>query len=53
MSEVAILPTTRDEAWRYADADWLAAAAWVPANAYKPSAGTTAGQQHAQLGPAT
>lgn len=26
MSEVAILPTTRDEAWRYADADWLAAA---------------------------
>jgi Fe-S cluster assembly protein SufD len=26
MSEAATLPTRRDEAWRYADADWLAAA---------------------------
>ena len=26
MSALAPLPTTRDEAWRYADADWLAAA---------------------------
>ena len=26
MAEAATLPTTRDEAWRYADADWLAAA---------------------------
>ena len=26
MAELATLPTTRDEAWRYADADWLASA---------------------------
>ncbi len=26
MSDAAILPTTRDESWRYADADWLASA---------------------------
>lgn len=26
MAEVATLPTTKDEAWRYADADWLATA---------------------------